>query len=52
MMAQYASGSSSTTTTTSTDLDKDRFYRCFLNGPTTACEAKPRLQFTFSLPME
>ena len=52
MMAQYASGSSSTTTTTSTDLDKDRYYRCFLNGPETASEAKPRLQFTFSLPME
>ena len=50
MMAQYAS-SSATTTSVSTELDKDRYYRSYLNGP-EADGNKPKLRVTFALPRE
>ena len=53
MMAQYASAySSSSTATTSTELDKDRYYRCSLNGPLYSRDVKqvPHLKVTFSAP--
>lgn len=48
-MAMFASNSSATTETTSTDLDKDRYYKCSLNGPESA-GSRPQLKITFSLP--
>ena len=52
MMAQYASASSSSSTTSSVELDKDRYYRCYLNGPDSSDDIKqlPRLKVTFSAP--
>ena len=54
MMAQYASAynSSSSSTTSSVELDKDRYYRCYLNGPDSSEEIEqlPRLLVTFSAP--
>ena len=53
MMAQYASAySSSSTSTTSTELDKDRYYRCTLNGPESSSDIKqvPHIKVTFSAP--
>ena len=53
MMAQYASAySSSSSTTTSIELDKDRYYRCWLNGPdsSTDIDQLPHLKVTFSAP--
>lgn len=48
MLAQYASSSASSTTTT-VELDKDRFYKAYLNGPAHSTDA-PRLELTFSIP--
>ena len=53
MMAQYASAyNSSSTSKTSTELDKDRYYRCSLNGPESSTDVKkvPHLKVTFSAP--
>ena len=50
MLAAYAS-SSSTTTSTEVMMDKDRFYKAFLNGPDHPDNA-PRLELTFSIPNE
>jgi hypothetical protein len=53
MMAQYASAaSSSTSTSTSIELDKDRYYKCWLNGPESSSDIKqlPRIKVTFSAP--
>ena len=53
MMAQYASAyNSSSTSTTSTELDKDRYYRCTLNGPQSSTDVKlvPHIKVTFSAP--
>lgn len=52
MMAAYASAYSSSDTSTSTvELDKDRYYRCTLNGPEYADPSgQPRLKVTFSAP--
>ena len=58
MMASYMnSGSTSTSTTSSSELDKDRYYRCTLLGPTsqfkdptTDKELRPNLKITFSAP--
>ena len=50
MMAALASSSSSNTTTSSSiELDKDRYYKGILNGP-TAAGRKPQLKVTFSAP--
>ncbi len=53
MMAQYASAyGSSSNSTSSIELDKDRYYRCYLNGPDSSNDIKqlPRLVVTFSAP--
>ena len=53
MMAQYASAyNSSSSSKTSTELDKDRYYRCSLNGPDSSndIDQLPRLKVTFSAP--
>lgn len=53
MMAQYASAYNTSTETSSIELDKDRYYRCCLNGPTTSSndiKDFPRLVVTFSAP--
>ena len=52
MMMYYSmlnSGSTSSNTSTSSELDRDRFYRGILNGPTSS-GAKPVLRFTFAYP--
>ena len=51
MMAAYAS-SSSTSTKVSVQLDKDRFYKAALNGPTCSNGRVPQLQITFAIPNE
>ena len=52
MMAAYANSSSTTTEESSIELDKDRYYRCTLNGPDYSDNIKelPRLRVTFSSP--
>lgn len=52
MMAAMYSSSSSSSTSTTTELDKDRFYKCTLNGPSATGGNKvlPKLQMTFSAP--
>lgn len=50
MMAQMAS-QSQTTYSTQVKLDKDRFYRASLNGPTANGDV-PTLKLTFALPNE
>jgi hypothetical protein len=53
MMAQYASSmSNSSSSKTSVELDKDRYYRCSLNGPESSSDINqlPRLKVTFSAP--
>jgi hypothetical protein len=52
MMAQYASASSSSSSKSSVELDKDRYYRCYLNGPDSSDDINqlPRLKVTFSAP--
>ena len=53
MLAQYASAyGSSSSETTSTELDKDRYYRCHLNGPQYSEDVKqvPHIKVTFSAP--
>ena len=51
LMAQYASSSSSSTSY-QTMLDKDRFYRATLNGPTSKNERKPVLKITYGIPLK
>ncbi|HBH21198.1 MAG TPA: hypothetical protein DDX33_04250 [Rikenellaceae bacterium] len=51
MMAQYAA-SAKESTTESVLLDKDRFYRATLNGPTCENGNVPRLELTFAVPLE
>ena len=48
MMAMYASGSG-TSTSTEYQLDKDRYYRGWVNGPANT-DRVPRLELTFSVP--
>ena len=52
MMAAYASSYNSPSEKTSIELDKDRYYRCTLNGPeySDKVEELPRLKVTFSAP--
>ena len=53
MMAAYASSyNNSSSETSSIELDKDRYYRCTLNGPeySDKIEELPRLKVTFSAP--
>ena len=52
MMAAYASSYNSSSEKTSIELDKDRYYRCTLNGPeySDKVEELPRLKVTFSAP--
>lgn len=49
MMASMYANNNSTTTTTSLQLDKDRYYRGILYGPTNK-ERRPTLKLTFSVP--
>jgi len=49
MAAAYANSSSSSSSSTSRTLDKDRYYKCYLNGPTAQGE-KPVLIVTYALP--
>ena len=51
MMAAYAS-QSTTTSSISTQLDKDRFYKATLNGPSAANGRVPRFEITFAIPNE
>lgn len=52
MMAAYASSYGSGSESVSIELDKDRYYRCTLNGPAYSdkVEELPRLKVTFSAP--
>ena len=52
MMAAYASSYNNSSEKTSIELDKDRYYRCTLNGPeySDKVEELPRLKVTFSAP--
>ena len=51
MMASYMNSGSTTSESVSNELDKDRYYRCTLAGPTTADESlRPTLKITFSAP--
>lgn len=50
MMAQYASQSSSYESA-SVEMDKDRYYRAALNGPTSKGSV-PKLKLVFSIPNE
>lgn len=51
MMASYMNAGSSSSESVSSELDKDRYYRCTLAGPTEADEAlRPTLKITFSAP--
>ena len=53
MMAAYANSYNNSTSEESTiELDKDRYYRCTLNGPeySTDINELPRLKVTFSVP--
>lgn len=52
MMAAYANSYNTTTEESSIELDKDRYYRCTLNGPDYSSDIKelPRLKVTFSSP--
>jgi hypothetical protein len=49
LAAAYSSSSSSSSSSTSSSLDKDRYYKCYLNGPTAQGE-KPVLIVTYALP--
>ncbi len=51
MMAAYAS-QSSTSYSVSTQLDKDRFYKATLNGPSASGGRVPHLELTFAIPNE
>ena len=52
MMAALAGSYNQTSEETSVELDKDRYYRCALNGPeyNGTLEELPRLKVTFSAP--
>lgn len=51
MMAAYMNSGSNSSESVSTDLDKDRYYRCSLEGPQSANENnRPKLKITFSAP--
>ena len=51
MMASYMNAGSTSSESVSNELDKDRYYRCTLAGPTEANEAlRPTLKITFSAP--
>lgn len=50
MLAQMMAAGSQQTYSTSTELDKDRYYRAVLNGPSSA--RPPYFRVTFSLPRE
>ena len=52
MMAALAGSYNQTSDKTSVELDKDRYYRCALNGPEYdgTLEELPRLKVTFSAP--
>lgn len=51
MMASYMNAGSTSSESVSSELDKDRYYRCTLAGPTEANEAlRPTLKITFSAP--
>jgi hypothetical protein len=52
MMASMAGSYNQTSETSTIELDKDRYYRCTLNGPTYSdkIEELPRLRVTFSAP--
>ena len=52
MMAAYASSYNQSSETSSIELDKDRYYRCTLNGSAYSDDIKelPRLRVTFSAP--
>ena len=52
MMAALAGSYNQTNDKSSIELDKDRYYRCILNGPEYegTLEDLPRLKVTFSAP--
>ena len=52
MMAAMAGSYNQTSEKSTIELDKDRYYRCVLNGPEYdgALEELPRLKVTFSAP--
>jgi hypothetical protein len=49
MAAAYSSSASSSSSSTTSTLDKDRYYRAVLNGPTSS-GSKPKMVVTYSLP--
>ena len=51
MMASMYANNNNTTTTTELQLDKDRYYRGVLYGPTNK-ECHPSLKLTFSVPRD
>jgi hypothetical protein len=52
MMAALAGSYNQTSEESSVELDKDRYYRCALNGPEYdgTLEDLPRIKVTFSAP--
>ena len=51
MMASYMNSGTTTSESLSSELDKDRYYRCTLAGPTATDESlRPTLKITFSAP--
>ena len=51
MMASYMNSGTTTSESVSSELDKDRYYRCTLAGPTATDESlRPTLKMTFSAP--
>lgn len=49
MLASMYANQSSTSTSTDLTLDRDRYYRAYLNGPSNSGR-KPELRLTFSIP--
>lgn len=50
MMAAMYAGGSSTSTSSELQLDKGRYYKAFLNGPSSTNSRKPELKLTYSIP--
>ncbi|MCI1640366.1 MAG: DUF4270 domain-containing protein [Bacteroidales bacterium] len=50
LMASAYSNSSSSSSSSTTYLDKDRYYRAYLDGPTSSDSKKPMLLVTYALP--
>ena len=52
MLAQMMASSTQQTYSYTTELDKDRFYKAVMNGPTANAERRPFFRVTFAIPQE